>query len=74
MVSLNLSILHQLRNKFLATYTNLSWFCFLGTTPVLAPNVWANENSEVDTRSQELYSEPDDWKAEALPYDHGHHK
>ena len=25
------------------TYTNLSRFCFLGTIPVLVPNVWANE-------------------------------
>ena len=28
------------------TYTILSRFCFLGTTPVLAPNVWANEKSQ----------------------------
>ena len=29
--------------QVLTTYTNLSRFCFLGTTPVLVPNVWANE-------------------------------
>ena len=29
--------------QVLTTYTNLSRFCFLGTTPVLAPNVWAND-------------------------------
>ena len=29
--------------KVLTTYTNLSRFCFLGTTPVLASNLWANE-------------------------------
>ena len=40
---LNIFILHWLRNKFLTTYSNLSRFCFLGTTPVLVPNVWANE-------------------------------
>ena len=29
--------------QVLTTYTNLSRFCFLGTAPVLARNVWANE-------------------------------
>ena len=33
---------HRLRNKFLQ-FILISRFCFLGTTPVLAPNVWANE-------------------------------
>ena len=43
-LSLNIFILHRLRNKFLQlSYTKLSRFCFLGTTPALAPNVWANE-------------------------------
>ena len=32
-----------MEKQVLTTYTNLSRFCFLGTTPVLAPNVWANE-------------------------------
>ena len=32
--------------QVLTTYTDLSRFCFLGTTPVLAPNVWANEKSQ----------------------------
>ena len=30
--------------QVLTTYTNLLCFCFLETTPVLAPNVWANKN------------------------------
>ena len=38
--------------QVLTTFTNLSRFCFLGTTPVLAPNVWANEKSHVETRSR----------------------
>ena len=32
----------SIEKQVLTTYTNLSRFCFLGTTPVLAPNVWAN--------------------------------
>ena len=33
----------MIEKQVLSTYTNLSRFCFLGTTPVLALNVWANE-------------------------------
>ena len=33
----------SIEKQVLTTYTNLSPFCFLGTAPVLAPNVWANE-------------------------------
>ena len=54
--------------QFLTSYTNFSQFCFLGTTPVHAPNVWANENHKVDVHSWELNSGPYD----ALPRDHGH--
>ena len=32
--------------QVLSTYNNLSRFCFLGTTPELMPNVWANEKSQ----------------------------
>ena len=32
-----------IEKQVLTAYTNLSRFCFLGTTPVLTPNVWANE-------------------------------
>ena len=43
--------LTSIEKKVLTIYTHLSRFCFLGATKVLAPNVWANENSTVDTRS-----------------------
>ena len=36
----------SIEKQVLTTSTNLSRFCFLGTTPVLAPNVWANEKSQ----------------------------
>ena len=39
--------------QVLTTYPNLSRFYFLRTSPVLAPNVWANENPKVGTRSIE---------------------
>ena len=68
---LNIYILHRLRNKFLQLNTNLSRFCFLGTTPVLAPNVWAIENPKIDTRSKESNSGPCDCEADALPHEHG---
>ena len=63
-----------IEKQVLTTYTNLSRFCFLGTTPVLAPYVWANENPQVDTRSRVSNSGPQDCEADAVPYDHGHHK
>ena len=70
-VSLNIFILHQFSEKqVLTTYTtNLSRFCFLGTAPVLAPNMWANEkNPKVDTRSRESNSGPQDCEADVLPH------
>ena len=33
----------SIEKQVLTTYANLSRFFFLGTTPVPAPNVWANE-------------------------------
>ena len=36
----------SIEKQVLTTYTNLSRFCFLGSTPVLAPNVWADEKSQ----------------------------
>ena len=59
--------------QVLTTYTNFSRFCFLGTTPLLAPNVWATENPKVDTHSRESNLGPQDCEADALPRDHGHH-
>ena len=32
----------SIEKQVFTTYTNFSRFCFLGTTPVLAPNLWAN--------------------------------
>ena len=34
----------SIEKQVLTTYTNLSRLCFLGTSPVLTLNVWANEN------------------------------
>ena len=51
LVTMNMSISFKhlyftsIEKQVLATYTNLSRFCFLGTTPVIAPNAWANEKS-----------------------------
>ena len=70
---LNISVLHRLRNTVLTTSTNLYRFCFLGTTSVLALDMWANENPKVDTRSQESNLGAYDCEADALPHDHGHH-
>ena len=33
----------SIEKQVLKTYANLSLFCFLGTTPVLVPNLWANK-------------------------------
>ena len=54
-------------------WASLSRFCFLGPTPVLAPNVLANENPKVDTCSRESNSRPYDSETDALPHDHRHH-
>ena len=62
-----------MEKQVLTTYTNLFRFSFLGTTPVLAPKVWANEkNPKVDIRSRESNLGPQDCEANALPHDHGH--
>ena len=58
-----------IEKQILTTYANLSRFCFLETTPVPAPNVWANENPKVDTRSWYSNQVPYDCKADALPHD-----
>ena len=47
------------------TYTNLYQFFYLGTTPVLAPTVWANENPKVGTLSRAR-----DLEADALSHNH----
>ena len=45
----------SIEKKVLTSYTNLSQFCFLGTTQLLVPNVWANENPKVDTYSNQTW-------------------
>ena len=57
----------SIEKQVLTTYTNLSPFCSLGTTPVLAPNVCANENLKVNICSWESNSGPYDCEANALP-------
>ena len=54
--SLKLSCLVEckdIKKQVLTNYNNLSRFCFLETTPVLASKVLANENPKVETRSRE---------------------
>ena len=70
---LNIFIFSSFEKQVHTTSTYIYRFCFLGTIPGLAPNVWANENPKVDTRSQESNSGPYDCEADALPHDHGHH-
>ena len=70
--NLNISILHRLKNRFyLTTYTKFSRFCFLGTTPVLAPNVWANEKTPKLTPAPGNRTR--NYEADTLPHDHEHH-
>ena len=57
----------SIEKQVLTIYTNLSRFCFLRATTVLAPHVWANENPKVDTCSRESNSGPYD---HALHHDH----
>ena len=64
----------SIEKQVLTIYTNLSRFCFLGTTPVLAPKMWSNENPKVETRSRESNSGPYGCEADAVLHDHGHHK
>ena len=54
----------SIEKQVLTTYTNTSRFSSLGTTPVLAPNVWANENLKDDTCSRESNSGPNDYEAD----------
>ena len=73
LVQFKLIYFTSIEKQVLTTYTNLCQFRFLGTTPVLVLNTWANENPKVDTRSQEPNLGPYDCEADALPHDHGHH-
>ena len=50
----------MIEKQVLPTYTNLSRFYFLGTTPALVPNVLDNEQSQGHTHSRESNSRPND--------------
>ena len=63
------SYLISTEKQVLIIYTNLSQFCFLGTTQVLAPNVWANKNPRGKSNSR-----PTDCEADALPHDYQHYR
>ena len=52
----------------------MSRFCFMGTTPVIAPMSGPMKNPKVETNSRDSNSRPYDCEANDLPYDHGHHK
>ena len=71
-VQFNQFYLTSIEKQDLTTLINLARFCFTGTTPILSPNVWANENPKVDTCSRESNSGPQDREADALPLEHGH--
>ena len=43
----------------------------MGSTPVLAQKVWANENPKIDTHTQELNLELYDCEVNALPHNQG---
>ena len=58
-----------MRKKFLQLILISLDFCFLETTPVLAPNVLVNENPKVDTS---LNSRLHDWEYDDLPHSHRH--
>ena len=66
-LDLNVFILHRLRNREALT-SNVSRFCFLGTTcgPMNSPTN--------DTRSRQSSFGPHDCEADVLPHDQGHHK
>ena len=48
----------SIEKQVLTTHTNLSRCCFLGTTPVLAPNVWANENPKAGATRDLMIERP----------------
>ena len=55
-----------MKKKVRATYANLSRFCYLRTTPVLAPYVLANKDPNLTTASGNLTQ-----GSNALPDNHG---
>ena len=72
-LSLNIFILHWLRNKFLQliliSLDSASWELHQYSHRMCGPM----KNPKVETRSQDSNSGPHDCKADALPHDHRHH-
>ena len=72
--SLNIFILHRLRNKFLQliliSLDSASWELHQYSRRMCGPM----KNPKVETRSRDSNSGPHDCKVDALPHDHGHHK
>ena len=71
--SLNIFILHRLRNKFLQlvliSLGSASWELHQHLRGMWGPM----KNPEVETHSRDSNSGPHDCKIDALPHDHGHH-
>ena len=72
-LSLNIFILHRLRNKFLQliliSLDSASWELHQYSRRMCGPM----KNPKVETRSRDSNSGPLDCKADGLPHDHGHH-
>ena len=72
-LSLNIFILHRLRNKFLQliliSLDSASWELHQYSRRMYGPM----KNPKVETRSRDSNLGPHDCKADALPHDHGHH-
>ena len=72
-LSLNIFILHQLRNKFqqltLISLDSASWELHQYSRRMCGPM----KNPKVETRSRDSNSGLHDCKADALPHDRGHH-
>ena len=73
MLSLNIFILHRLRNKFLQliliSLDSASWELHQYSRRMCGPM----KNPKVETRSRDSNLGSQDCKADALPHDHGHH-
>ena len=72
-LSLNIFILHRLRNKFLQliliSLDSASWELYQYSRRMCGPM----KSPKVETRSRDSNLGPHDCKADALPHDHGHH-
>ena len=73
LVSLNIFILHRLRNKFLQPILISLDSPSRELHQYSRRMYWPMKNPKVDTCSRDSNSGPDDCKAVALPHDHGHH-